>query len=575
MNLDTDEVSGGHATGDSIRGFEHIIGSAYADVLTGDDGDNSIHGGDGVDILEGGAGADYLSGGFDGDTVSYAGSNARVIVRLSFNEVSGGHAEGDRISGFHNIVGSEYGDALTGDYKDNVIKGGDGADTLHGGVGYGADTLIGGDGDDRLDGDDGDDWLEGGAGADTLIGGRGENTLSYAGSNAGVSVNIGTSEAAGGHATGDSIQEFRHIIGSAHDDTLTGDDANNVIAGGGGADTLDGGNGNDTLSYSDANAGVTANLGTGEGTAGDAVGDKIRGFEYITGSAHADTLTGDDGDNQIEGNDGADILNGGGGDDWLDGGAGDDTLRGGAGNDRLYGSDGADTLDGGDGEDSISYFSSSEGVTVNLRTGEGAGGHAEGDSIRGVEHISGSWSHADTLIGDDQDNIIEGFGGADILDGGGGQDTVSYERSSFEVTVNLQTGEVSGLHVDKDTIRNFENIIGGRYGDTLTGDDGNNVIMGKGGRDWIKGGAGDDELYGGYGYDTFWFAPGHGNDIIFDFNDDANKIDLRAFDIADLSEITIITGQDGVTLDLTEHGGGTVELPGVDRADLDASDFLF
>ena len=653
VNLDTGEVSGGHATGDSIRGFEGIIGSAYADVLTGDDGDNSIVGGAGADLLEGGAGADYLSGDFDGDTVSYAGSNARVMVNLSFNEVSGGHAAGDSISGFHNIIGSEYADTLTGDYNDNVIEGNGGADTLDGGYG--------------------NDRLEGGAGADTLDGGGGEDTVYYTGSNAGVTVNLRTGEGSGGHAAGDSIRGFENIIGSEHADTLSGDDENNVIEGNGGADTLEGGYGNDrleggagadtldggggedTVYYTGSNAGVTVNLRTGEGSGGHAAGDSIRGFERIIGSAYADTLTGDDGDNVIEGGAGADTLDGGDGDDRLWGDLGDDTLRGGAGDYWLWGSAGADTLDGGGGEDTVSYDFSNEGVTVNLRTGEASGGHATGDIIRGVEHISGS-AHADMLTGDDGNNVIGGSGGADTLDGGAGEDTVSYAGSYVGVTVNLHTGKVSGgYHAAGDSIRGFENIIGsygadtligddgnnvivggngddylegrdgadvldgGAYGydtvsyagsnagvtvnlstgevsgghatgdsirgferisgsghdDTLSGDDRNNVIAGNGGADTLDGGGGDDELYGNDGADIFRFAPGHGNDIILDFSNGEDRIDLSGLDIEDLSAVTIIAAWYLVTLDLTDHGGGMVELLGVDRADLDASDFLF
>ena len=61
-------------------------------------------------------------------------------------------------------------------------------------------------------------------------------------------------------------------------------------------------------------------------------------------------------------------------------------------------------------------------------------GHATGDSIKGFENIIGS-AHADTLIGDDGDNVIEGKSGADTLDGGAGVDTVSYARVTFRPLV--------------------------------------------------------------------------------------------------------------------------------------------
>ena len=82
---------------------------------------------------------------------------------------------------------------------------------------------------------------------------------------------------------------------------------------------------------------------------------------------------------------------------------------------------GADSLDGGGGWDWVSYGDSDEGVSVNLATGAGFGGHAQGDTISNFEGVQGS-SHRDVLIGDDGGNLIRGLGGADSLDGGGGSD---------------------------------------------------------------------------------------------------------------------------------------------------------
>ena len=81
-------------------------------------------------------------------------------------------------------------------------------------------------------------------------------------------------------------------------------------------------------------------------------------------------------------------------DNVLDGRAGADTLLGGAGNDTLIGGPGADTLDGGAGMDTASYPGSGGAVTVNLTAGTSEGGHAEGDVIAEIEHLTGS-AHAD------------------------------------------------------------------------------------------------------------------------------------------------------------------------------------
>jgi Ca2+-binding RTX toxin-like protein len=64
------------------------------------------------------------------------------------------------------IIGSDYGDTLTGDDAANVLSGGAGDDTLVGGAGN--DTLIGGAGDDTLIGGTGSDTLAGGIGSDAF-----------------------------------------------------------------------------------------------------------------------------------------------------------------------------------------------------------------------------------------------------------------------------------------------------------------------------------------------------------------------------------------------------------------------
>jgi Ca2+-binding RTX toxin-like protein len=52
LTLETDSVAaavGGGATGDVIKGIENIIGSAFADTLTGGPGSNTLTGGAGAD----------------------------------------------------------------------------------------------------------------------------------------------------------------------------------------------------------------------------------------------------------------------------------------------------------------------------------------------------------------------------------------------------------------------------------------------------------------------------------------------------------------------------------------------
>jgi hypothetical protein len=79
--LATNSVSGGDATGDTIFNFENIIGSGFADTLTGDTGDNNIQGGAGDDIIkDGDGGNDLLTGGTGNDDFVISTSPGTVTI---------------------------------------------------------------------------------------------------------------------------------------------------------------------------------------------------------------------------------------------------------------------------------------------------------------------------------------------------------------------------------------------------------------------------------------------------------------------------------------------------------------
>ena len=68
------------------------------------------------------------------DSLNYRSSDAGVTVNLTTGVVSGGHAEGDIISGFEWVWdSSHHNDTLTGDGGNNWLDGGGGADRLDGG----------------------------------------------------------------------------------------------------------------------------------------------------------------------------------------------------------------------------------------------------------------------------------------------------------------------------------------------------------------------------------------------------------------------------------------------------------
>lgn len=184
---DTLDGNGGDDTVHGGAGNDLISGDSGADVLNGDAGRDSISGGDGTDTITGGRGADYLSGGgSDHDLLSYRNSAGGVQVQIGFGQSTRGYygdAEGDTISGFRDVWGSDQGDVISDlvegnlafGYGDNIFRGFGGDDHLF--LGGGADRGYGDGGDDDLAGEAGNDTLHGGGGRDTLTGGGGADGL--------------------------------------------------------------------------------------------------------------------------------------------------------------------------------------------------------------------------------------------------------------------------------------------------------------------------------------------------------------------------------------------------------------
>jgi Ca2+-binding RTX toxin-like protein len=120
-------------------------------------------------------------------------------------------------------------------------------------------------------------------------------------------------------------------------------------------------------------------------------------------------------------------------------GDGNDALRGNAlknrlvgmrGDDRLEGGGAGDVLQGGSGADTAAYARSTARVEVDLRSGRGIGGDAQGDVLRGIENLVGS-RFGDKLIGNGGSNRLDGGGGNDVLVGGYGADTFVFAGGSF------------------------------------------------------------------------------------------------------------------------------------------------
>ena len=379
----------------------------------------------------------------------------------------------------------------------------------------GADSLWGTDADDHIYGHGGNDRLKGYGGADWLDGGTGIDTVYYADSTAGVAVNLATGHGYGGSAEGDRLVSIEYVFGSFHNDTITGNDANNelygltgndvlkggggadglagddgddILKGGGGADYLEGGAGIDTVDYSASEGtvnpyggffGVSVNLNENQAFRGDAEGDTFSGIEHVIGTPYRDTLigTGDnnllrglEGDDHLQGNGGNDRLEGDGGTDSLMGGEGDDTLRGDLGDDQLSGESGVDTMIGGDGNDRYYIVNDANDVVIEF----GGQGNddvwsavswtltpgADVETLRALTesasdpiNLTGNAS-GNTVLGNNGNNVLNGGAGNDFLTGRGGQDSFLFDTAlSAATNVDLITD------FDQDDTIMLENTI--------------------------------------------------------------------------------------------------------------------
>ncbi len=395
----------GSATLQGSSAADLVLGGALSETLIGGDGADILRGGGGDDTLIGGSAVDILDGGDGYDTVSYQDSQTGVTVSLA-----DGGGSVDSFSNVEALSGSDHADRLTGDGNDNRLSGGDGNDTL-----------------------------VGGGGADTLIGGDGTDYASYQSETDNLTIAL-PHGIANGDAQGDTYEGIEGLIGGQGNDRILTSSATLSLFGQSGDDVLIGQSGS-----------TVANSGN----------------DFLSGDAGNDTLIGLDGNDTIYGGDGDDLIFAGAGSDRVYGGAGSDTLHLGYLSQSvdvdmdngvvsgaeigtitftgietiIYEDASGGTISAGAGAEVfvdtygavVDYSASDEGITIDLRTGAGAGGLAEGDLLYGDLTIRGT-SHADSLhvsIGDQ------------TFHGGDGIDTAHFTSNFADYAISVVDGTVT------------------------------------------------------------------------------------------------------------------------------------
>ena len=573
-------------------GGDNIIrGLGSHDFINGRGGADTLDGGDGNDVLVGGLGDDTLNGGSGRDEINYVGVNQNLYISLQNGDgmvvtlTNLGHDDFTSIENVHTGNGN---DQIDGSNDANSLYGDNGNDKLIGY--YGNDELFGGAGNDTMEGGDGADTVHGGGGIDTIqfynlnfwgvtvsldetgsgiaYSGAGNDTFDGITNIVGTQENdvIGGNSAANwlyGSGGGDTIyggsgndiieggdwadnlfgdndwgvQDGNQAWG---DDAISGDGGNDIFNGGNGNDTFTGGSESDTATY----RGLFDDFGNTEYfIVADLSIDKVFKFSVdlfdSTVSAYGiDTVYGGGAGatENLRGTLGNDQITDGAASGWFYGDQGDDVFE--IMNDGLF-----DGFNGEGGQDKIMMNRATSGVTV-IMSPQGqqtvTGGGLGETWVRGMETMTLSGYNDSVILGNADSTPIKIFavGGDDILqastainifDGGNGADTINYFASDAAVNVNLKTNAVAGGYANGDVLTGFENVIGSRWNDVLTGGSGRSVLTGGWGQDMLRGGRGADTFVYTQVFDSQDGSIGY--DTIADFCVDGNdRIDLRQID---------------------------------------------
>jgi Ca2+-binding RTX toxin-like protein len=392
-----DLASGAWRTIAELANVENLVGTDYDDYLRGNAGNNTFFYTGGLDTVDGDAGVDTADFSQFGAAVwvNLAAAGTEAWTRDDVDLDSGAWREIANLANVENLIGTVYDDFLQGNAGNNAFYYTGGLDTVNGGAGtdtvdfsrFGSAVWV----DLAYTGTPNEAWTQDDV---DLVGGTWREIANLTG--------------------------IENVLGTAGDDFLAGNAANNRIDGGlgddviryrGGFDFLSGGIGTDTADFSDFGAAVWVDLGY----------------------AGTEAWTQDDVD--LVGGAWREIANLGGienlvGTDY------DDLLRGDAGENVLFYAGGRDTLDGAGGRDAADFSGFGAAVWVDLAyAGLEAWTQDDVDLVGGtwreiadlvsVEDIVGS-DFADDLRGDDGDNRLTGGEGNDILTGRGGLDRFAF-----------------------------------------------------------------------------------------------------------------------------------------------------
>lgn len=196
-------------------------------------------------------------------------------------------------------------------------------------------------------------------------------------------------------------------------------------------------------------------------------------------------------------------------------------------------------------------------------------------TIRGGDDI-------DRVHGDSAAEYVELGTGGDFAFLGGGDDYVFGDIGNDQLYGQDGNDTLLGAR-GKDFLSGAEGddiLEGGGQDDVLRGGRGDDILDGGSENDLLNGGRDDDILTGGQGADTFQFGLTAGNDVITDFEDGIDRIDLVAYGLADFAALdaagALSERGGGTAIDFLKLGGsGVLLIENTALSSLSDADFLF
>jgi len=453
--------------------FENAIGGPYADFLSGNSlsnvisgrfGDDFIYGRIGHDTIDGGDGNDELRGDdgndiFDWDASQRAGADT-MYGGLGNDTYVLGSTIGDQVieysaEGIDLVWVDRSFSLLNFPYVENVSMYGTAASTL-----TGSDDDFG----NVIVGNSAANFIDGRAGADTMVGGDGNDI--YFVDNAGdlVTEGIGSGiDLVNAAISYSLLTNTENLVlsgvgsingsGNGENNILSGNFGNNILDGKAGADIVAGGPGNDTY-VADSDGDQIMEL------ANSGIDLVESGVSYdLMRAWHVENLTltglnevngnGNWLDNVINGNNSANVVNGNRGADTIGGAGGSDTLIGGDGNDVLIWDAADGSIQGGGGLDVLRINGS--GALLNLvALGDGVIQDVEVIDITGTGGNSLTLSFADVLAISSTSDVLRIDGNAgDTVNRGGGW-SVASDQIIGSNTYHTYAQGLAVLLVDSD-----------------------------------------------------------------------------------------------------------------------------